>query len=216
MRRMIYRPAHDLQIAFVGLLDHRRRHQVTAHHNLPRAHIQRGFQWICELPVIQNTGHQRRLDLAQARQNRRVKRNHHHARHFSRLPQRADQRMLAAPGAAGFQLQIKYDVVFFRELQNFFESRDALSGIFAAEPRAGVETAQHRKRLIVHLALAVGGAVHGVIMDGHKPRVAGELQIRLDKSSAQSDRLLERGERIFRRVPEAPRCPMINTSMRSF
>jgi hypothetical protein len=59
----------------------------------------------------------------------------------------------------------------------------------------------------VHLALAIGGALQGLIVDGYKSRVAGELQISLDKSGAQSDCLPERGQGVFRRVARSPAMP---------
>ncbi len=181
---MIDSPADDLQIALVSLLDHRRRYQVAAHHKLPRARVQRGFVWISELAVIKNAGHQRGFDLAQARDNSRIEGNYHYARYLSGFPQRADQGVFAAPGAAGFQLQIKDDVVLFGKFQNLFESGNTFASVFAAEPGAGIETAKRGERLIMHFALAIGGAIESVVMNGHEPRIARELQVRLDKSRA--------------------------------
>src|SRR5690348_7328029 len=115
--------------------------------------------------------------------------------------------MLSAPGTAGLQLQIKYHVVLFRKFQYFLEGRDALSGILASEPRAGVQPAQRGKRLIVHFSLPVGGAVHGVVVDGDKARVTGKLQVGFDKRGSQSHSFLESGERIFRGVPGGSAMP---------
>src|SRR5271169_1802477 len=44
-------------------------------------------------------------------------------------------------------------------------------------------------------------------MDGHKPRITRELQVRLDKRGSQGHRLLERCQRVFRRVPRSSAMP---------
>lgn len=49
-------------------------------------------------------------------------------------------------------------------------------------------------------ALAVGGAVDGVIVNCNKASVAGKLQIGFDKTEAHGDRFAERRQGIFRSV----------------
>ena len=70
---------------------------------------------IGELPVIQNASHERRLDLPQTRQYRRIKEIT--TTRATSPDSRAPINVLAAPEPLGFT-QIKYDVVF-AELQNF-------------------------------------------------------------------------------------------------
>ena len=54
---------------------------------------------------------------------------------------------------------------------------------------------------IMHFTRSVRCAVHGVVVNGHKPRVARKLQVGLDKSRPQGKRALKRRQRVFRRVP---------------
>src|SRR5277367_178689 len=115
--------------------------------------------------------------------------------------------MLSAPRAAGFQLQIRDDVILLREFENFFEGGNALADIFASEPGTCIEAAERSLSLVVHAALAVGRALQRFIMDGYKSGVARELQIRFDERRSQSDRFLESGERVFRRMARGPAVP---------
>src|SRR5271154_2309299 len=108
--------------------------------------------------------------------------------------------MLAAPGAAGLELEIKDDIVFFGELEDFVESGYALAGKFAAEPGAGVEFAYFREGHVVDRALSVGSAIDGVVVDGDEAGVAGQLQVGFDEGSAEGKGLLERSESILGRV----------------
>ena len=91
--------------------------------------------------------------------------------------------------------------MFFGKLENFGEGGDALTGVFAAEPGAGIEAAQVGEGHIVHGAFSVGGAIDGFVVDGYQAGVAGQLQIGFDEGSAEGDSLLERSQCVFRRVP---------------
>jgi len=108
--------------------------------------------------------------------------------------------VLAAPGASGLEFQIKNDVMLFGEFENLIERRDALAGELTSKPGASVEAAQFEQREIMDFAVAIGGAVNRVVMNGDETGIAGKLQIGLDKSSAERHRATECSQRIFRRV----------------
>ena len=63
---------------------------------------------------------------------------------------------------------------------------------------SGVQFPQFSEREFVHRAPAVGGALKGRIVDGNETRVAGEVQVGLDKRGAQLNGSLERRERVLR------------------
>jgi hypothetical protein len=52
----------------------------------------------------------------------------------------------------------------------------------------------------VHRAFSVGGAIYAFVVNGYETRVASELQIGFNESSAEGDSFLERGQSIFGRV----------------
>src|ERR1700740_954079 len=90
------------------------------------------------------------------------------------------------------------------EIQDFFECGDLLRGEFASEPGACIEAAQLREGKIVNTAFAVRGAVHRIVMNGHEARIAGELQVRLDKICSEGNGAAEGRQRIFWRVAGCP------------
>src|SRR6266566_7351444 len=65
VRRIIHRPAHHLAILLPRLVNQRRGHQISSHRDLARAYFHRLLQRILDLPVIQQSGHQCRLDFSQ-------------------------------------------------------------------------------------------------------------------------------------------------------
>ena len=75
--------------------------------------------------------------------------------------------------------------MFFCEVENFVEGGGSVAGKLAAEPGAGIEAANFGEGHVVDRAFAVGGAIHGFVVNGHEASVAGQLQIGLDKSSAE-------------------------------
>ena len=99
-------------------------------------------------------------------------------------PQAADEGVFAAPGAAGLHFQVKDHVVFFGEIEDFIEGGNAFAGEFAAEPGTGIQAAQIGESHVVNGAFSIGGAIHGVIVNGHQARVASQLQIGFDKGGA--------------------------------
>src|SRR5580704_8112479 len=141
VRRRIDRPADYLQVALVRFFEEVRRHQVAANRQLTRADLQRLLKRVLDLSVVQQAGHQSRLQLSQTRQNPRVKRNNHHPRKLSGLPQVADQRVFPSPESVGFQLQVEHDVVLTRELKNLNQSWHALADEFARKPRTRIQLA---------------------------------------------------------------------------
>src|SRR2546430_13073153 len=149
----------------------------------------------CALPIF---------DFPHIQHDGGIERNHHGPRYLSRIAQRANQRVLSAPCAPRFYFQVKYHVIFFGELQDFFQCGDALSGEFAPEPRPGIQPPQIGKRHVVYRALSVRGAIHGGVVNGHEVRIARKLQIRFDERSPKRNGFPERRQRVFRRVPRGP------------
>src|SRR5271166_4629963 len=92
--------------------------------------------------------------------------------------------MLSAPKAAGFQLQVEHNIVFPGEYKNLLERGDALADEFAGEPGAGIKTPDFRKGHMLNRAVAAGGTINCLVMDGHEMGVAGELQIGFDEGDA--------------------------------
>ena len=66
------------------------------------------------------------------------------------------------------------------------------------EPHSRVELAQLSQREIANRSPAVGGAVQRLVMDRHKPRVAREVKVGLDKLRAQRHGALVRSQGVLR------------------
>src|SRR4029077_12466849 len=109
--------------------------------------------------------------------------------------------MMHAPGRVVFYFQIEEHVILAREFQHFFECGDALLHECAVVPQAGIEPPQFVEREIVYIAAPVGGSFERGIMDGHKSRIARQMQIRLDKWRTQLHGALKCRECVLRRVP---------------
>ena len=200
MGLLIDRPTHDLEIIFAGICEKSGSDEVAADCQLAGADFYGALDGIFELAFEEEAGHQCWLDFAERFENRGVEGNYDGAGDFTGTAKSPDQGVFAAPGAGRFQFQIEDDVMFFGELENFFERGDALAGKFAAEPGAGVEAAEFGQGEIVNFAFAVCGAVDGVVMDGDEAGVAGELEIGFDEGGAERDGAAEGGQSVFGRV----------------
>jgi hypothetical protein len=197
---VVYGPAYDLQIFFSRGGEEPGGNQVAANRELAGADFESAFEGLFDLAVVEQRGHERGLDFANGGENAGVEGDDHGACNLAGFAQVADEGMFPAPGARGLQLEIKNDVVFFCEVENFVESGKTFAGKLAAEPRAGIEAANFGEGHVVDRAFAVGGTIHGLIVDSYEAGVAGQLQIGLDKSGAERDGFLEGRQSIFGRV----------------
>ena len=167
---------------------------------LPHPQFDAGFRIILIRLVEKQTHHRRRVDLPQRGQGRFVERNNNAALRAPRFSQRADQRMMHAPGRFVFQFEIKNHVVLGGEFDDFFQRGHALPHELSVEPQSCVELANLRQRKIFNQPFPVGGALQSRIVNRHEARVARQVQIGLDETGAQRHRALERRHGIFRRV----------------
>jgi hypothetical protein len=183
---MVHGPAHDLQVALASFFQQARSHKVTTNGDLARSDFDCLAERIGNLPFVQQPGHEGWLDGANVQENGRIKRNHDGTCNFARFTQRADQGVFPSPRTGGLQLQIEDHVVLSCKFEDFFDGGNALSGKFASEPRASIQAPEVRKRQVVHRAVSIGGAIHGGVVNGHKARVPGKLQVRFNESGAHS------------------------------
>ena len=196
----VYGPADYLQVALSRLLQEIRRHQIAAHRDLPGANLYGFLERVLNLPVEKQSSHQRRLNPAEAGQNRGFEGDHHNPGNFAGIPQRADQDVFATPEASRFEFEVKDDIVFLGKFKNLLQRGNALPREIAGEPRARVELPDLRHGHVVDGAMTVGGSVDGFVMDSHKVGVSGQLQISLDKSHALCNGTAKSGESVFRGV----------------
>jgi len=196
----IDRPANHLEIPLARFVEEVRRHQVAANGKLPRTDLQRFLEGILDLPIEQQAEHERGVDVSQAKENGGVEGDNHHAGDFPGFAESADQGVFAAPEGAGFQLQVEDHIVFLGKYEYFLEGRYALSREFAGKPGARIEAPDFRERHMLNRAMAAGGTINGLVMDGDKMRVARQLQIGLDEGDALCNGSPESGKRIFRGV----------------
>ena len=86
-----------------------------------------------------------------------------------RLAQRGRQRVVHARDGRVFQLEIKHHVVLARRIRRYLcECGNALAHKFAVEPQPSIDLAQLLQCEFRDLPAAVGGAVDGVVVDGHE------------------------------------------------
>ncbi len=193
-------PANHLKVALMRFRKEIGRDQVAPHGKLAGADLQGALQRIGKLPVVEQSRHQRGFYGAQPGEYRRFERDDDGAGNFGCFAQRADQRVLAAPEATGFQFQVKHNVVPVREFQNFAQGGNALSHEFTAKPGTGIHAAKLGQGQLLHNSLPGGGAIDRFVVDGNEVRVAGQVQVGLDKRNPQRDRATKRRERILRGI----------------
>ena len=184
MRRVIYGPAYDLQVFFSRGGQQPGTDQIAADSQLARADFESSIEGLFNLAVEEQAGHQGRFNFSDIGQNCGVEGNNDSSRNFTRRSQSADERVFASKGAARLHLQVKDDVVFFGEIEDFIEGGDSFAGEFAAEPGTGVQAAQFGEGHVVNGAFPVSGAIHGFIVNGHQARIASQLQIGFDEGGA--------------------------------
>ena len=194
------RPANHLKIPLARFVEEIRRHQVAANGKLPRADFHGFLVGILDLAVEQQAAHECRVDVSQAGENDGIEGNHHHPEDFPGFAKSADQGVLAAPEAAGFQLQVEDHIVFLGKYEYFFKGRNALSDEFAGKPGARIEAPEFRERHMLNRTVTAGGTIDGLVMNGDKMRVARQLQVGLDEGDALCNGSPEGGKRIFRSV----------------
>jgi len=165
-------PANYLEIPLARFVEEIRRHQVAANGKLPRADFQGFLEGILDLPIEQQTDHEGGVDVSQVEENGGVKGNNHHAGDFPGFAKSADQGVLAAPEAAGFQLQVEDHIVFLGKYEDFFKGRYALSDEFAGKPGARIEAPDFRERHMLNRTVTAGGTIDGRVMNSDKMRVA--------------------------------------------
>jgi hypothetical protein len=167
---------------------------------LARANLLSLVEGIFDLPFVEQPGHQRRFDLADASKNGGFEGNYDYSWDFGGIAECADKSVFTAPERTGLNFEIKDDVVFAGEFENFFESGDAFADEFAGEPGAGVEAARFGKGELLDGAVAIGGAFQSFVVDRNEVSVAGEVKIRFDESNALGDGATKSSKCIFRRV----------------
>ena len=193
-------PGNHLEIALAGFEEEIRRHQVAANGKLARTDFQSLLKGIRDGAIEQQADHEGRIDFSQAGEDYGIERDDHDARDFAGFAQSADQGMLSAPKAAGFQLQVEDNIVFLGKFENFFESGDTLADEFAGKPSACIKTPDFREGHVLNRAVAAGGTINCLVMDGHEMGVAGKLQVGFDEGDALRHGSPEGGQRIFRSV----------------
>src|SRR5262249_45590738 len=155
------------------------------------------LDWFLDLAVVEKTGHQSWLGFANGGDDDSVEGNNDDAGNLSRFAKRADKCMFPAPRAARFHLEIENNIVAFCKLENFFERGNAFSGEGTAEPGTCIEAAELRKAEVMDGALAISGAIYGVIVNCDETRVTGELQVGFDKTEAHGNGLAKRRHGVF-------------------
>ena len=165
-------PANHLEIPLARFVEEIRRNQVAANGKLPRADFQGFLAGVFDLAIEQQAEHEGRVNVSQAGENDGVEGNNHHARDFPGFAKSADQGVLAAPEAAGFQLQVEDHIVFLGEYEDFFKGRNALPDEFAGKPGPRIEAPDFRERHMLNRTVTAGGTIHGRVMNGDKMRVA--------------------------------------------
>jgi len=193
-------PADNLQVALVSFLKEIGSDQVAANGELPGANFLSLVEGIFDFPFVEQAGHQRGFDLADAGKNSGLERNYDDAGDFGGIAECADKSVFTAPERAGLNFEIKDDIVFAREFENFFESGNAFTNKFTGEPGARVEAARFGEGEPLDGAVAIGGAFQSFIVNGNEVGVAGEVKIGFDEGGALGDGATESSKRIFRRV----------------
>jgi len=158
------------------LRDQRRRHQVTAHDQLPCADFNRFVQRVFNLPSYSSPVIQRWLDFRKfstmAASNEITTARGISPNHATRQSMRA-----LTPTRFPVFFQVEHHVVFFGELQDFFQCGDALAREFAPEPRSGIQPPQiggASCRATAPCPFVV--AIYGRVVNGHEARIARKLQ----------------------------------------
>ena len=193
-------PADHLKVALVGFLEEVGGHEISTDGELPRADFNSFFEGILNFSVVQQAGHQRGLEFTEASENDRIERDHHDARNFAGVAQIADERVFTTPEAARLEFQIEDHIVLAGKFENLDESGDAFADEFASEPGAGIEAADFGEGELVDGAVPAGGAVDGIVVDGHKVRITGEVKIGFDEGNTLGDSPAKRRQGIFRGV----------------
>jgi len=193
-------PADNLQVAFMSFLEEIGGDQVATNGKLAGANFLSLVEGIFDLPFVEQAGHQRGFDLAEAGKNGGLEGNYDNSRNFGGITECADKSVFTAPERAGLNFEIKDNIVFARELQNFFERGDTFTDEFAGEPGAGIEAARFGEGELLDGAVAIGGAFQSFVVNGNEVCVAGEVKIRFDESNALGDGATKSSKRIFRRV----------------
>lgn len=193
-------PTNHLEIPFARFVEEVRRHQVAANGKLPRTDFHGFLIGVLDLAIEQQAHHEGRVDVSQAGKNGRIEGNNHHPGNFPGFAENADQGVLAAPEAAGFQLQVEDHIVFLGKYEYFFKGRNALSDEFAGKPGARIEAPDFRERHMLNRAVTAGGTINGLVMNCDEMRVARQLQVGLDEGDSLSNGSPEGGKRIFRGV----------------
>jgi len=193
-------PANHLKVALVGFLEEVGGHEISTDGELPRADFHGFFEGSLNFSVVQQTGHQRGLELTEASKNDRIERDHHDTRNFAGVAQIADERVFTAPEAARLEFQIEDHIVLAGKFENLDERGDAFADEFASEPGAGIETADFGQGELVDGAVPAGRAVDGIVVDGHKVGITGEVKIGFDEGNALGDSTAKSCQGIFRGV----------------
>ena len=174
--------------------------QVATDGELTGANFLSFVEGIFDLPFVEQAGHQGGFDLADASKNGRLEGNYYDARDLGGIAERADKRVFTAPESTGLNFEIKDDIVFARELQNFFESGNAFTNEFTGEPGASIEAARFGESELLDRAVAIGGTFQSFVVNGNEVGVAGEMKIRFDEDNALGNGATESSKRIFRRI----------------
>jgi len=196
----VYGPADHLQVAFSRLLQKVGRQEIAAHRDLPRANLDRFLERVLNLAVEKQAGHQRRLNPAKAGKNCGVKRDDDNPGDFRGIAKRADQNVFPAPKAAWFEFQVENDIVFSGKLEDLLQRGNAFSREITREPCARVELPDLRHGQIVNGSTTIGGPIDGLVVNGHKVRIAGQSEVGLYKGYALRESAAKGGKSVFRRI----------------